>query len=179
LNGSVPWPEFLQTPPVSVSDEGLKGLGRRYVRSKSGQFLEKNFTFEVILKVAAKDGISFVGLGEGRGAKPYNEPGASVFLKIHSMNLGEGWLQLNANQNRANNQTLGTLQPGTHRVIIRKQGEKVTFAIDVDNDGPSSDDVTHTYPKFKDIAPFLHEKNTFIFFGEGGTYQQVKLTIEK
>lgn len=177
LDGSMPWPEFLETPPVSVSKDGLKGLGRRYVRTKSGRFLEEDFTFEVILKVEEKDGISFVGLGEGRGGGAYREPANSVHFKIHSMSLGKGWLQL-ANPNGKASQSLGTIQPGTHRVIIHKQGQQVTFAIDCDNDGPSPDDFSYTYPKFREIAPYLHEKNTYLFFGDGGTFEKVRLSIE-
>jgi len=177
LNGDQPWPEFLETPPISVSKDGLVGLGRRYVRTKSGRFLERNFTFQVLLKMEKDDGIAFVGLGEGRGGGAYDEPEKSVHLKIHSRKLSNGWVQLD-NANKSARQSLGNVDAGTHRVIIRKRGEKVTFAIDVDNDGPTSDDLMYTYPKFREIAPFLHEKNAYLFFGDGGAYQSVKLTID-
>ena len=68
---------------------------------------------------------------------------------------------------------------GTHRVSIVKDGDAVTFSIDVDNDGPSDDDLEITIPDLKEHAKTLNEKNTYLFFGGSGTFKSVSLTKSK
>ena len=178
LNGSTPWPSYLETPPVGAARQGLRGLGRRYVRTGSGRFLTEDFTFEVVFSIGRDDSIAFIGLGEGRGSGSYSEPGGSVNFRIHSPSQGRGEVVL-SKAGPFGGQGVGRIpDAGTHRATISKRGNAVTFAIDVDNDGPSADDLEQTVPNIRDFAPFMHEKNVHLFFGGGGTFQQVRLLAD-
>jgi hypothetical protein len=49
--------------------------------------------------------------------------------------------------------------------------------LDVDNDGPSDDDLETTISDIKTFGSYLHKKNTFIFFGGGGTYHRLRIGV--
>jgi hypothetical protein len=66
---------------------------------------------------------------------------------------------------------------GTHLVRIVKVGSSVTFSVDVDTDGPSPDDIVHELPDIREYAPFLHEKNTSLFFGGAAVFRRVSVTF--
>ena len=76
------------------------------------------------------------------------------------------------------NATRRLRKPGPHRVVIEKKGNSVTFAVGVGNDGKSDDDFQKTIPDLRAFAPFLNNRNTFLFFGGGGTYQRIRY-VEK
>ena len=52
----------------------------------------------------------------------------------------------------------------------------MTIAIDVDNDGKSDDDIERSFPDIKALGPFLNKKNTYLFFGGGGTFSKFRIT---
>jgi hypothetical protein len=66
---------------------------------------------------------------------------------------------------------------GTNLVSITKEGDKVTFAIDIDNDGPSPPDMEPVISNIREYAPFLNSKNTYLFFGAGGTFSETSLVV--
>ena len=166
FGGRSPWPAFLEGSPNAVSKGGLFSSGD--VRTKSGGYLNKDFTFEVIFPLRNGDPIVIIGIGESRNK-------ASVFLRIHHEYLKSGVGLAKDGQTRGNQRVGGDLPTGTHRAIITKEGNQVTFAIDVDNDGPTDDDMELTVPDIKTFQPKLHSKNTHLFFGHG-TFQEVRLS---
>ena len=154
--------------------DGITRIGRNYIRTRDGRFLTKDFVYEVRFTLRKDEGIAFIGMGEGRGTGGNREPGNSVHLRIHSVGRFGGDVGI-ASQGNPNARFGKFTAPGTHRVRIVKQGVSVTFTLDVDDDGPSDDDMTRTFPDIRKVAPFLHGKNAFLFFGGDGTFSEVRL----
>jgi hypothetical protein len=152
-------------------DGGIVFSDRTLVLTRAGTYLTKDFTFEVLLEMRAGDKIAFIGFGEGEPGVAYDEPGNAVNLRFHSPdNSGEILLAHNGN----NTQLLGPINyPGTHRVQIVKEGNAVTFTVDVNNDGPTDDDLTATITDITVYAPFLNSRNTYLFFGGSGRFLEV------
>src|SRR5262249_13614687 len=146
------------------------------VLSRKGDFLNKDFRFEIVFTIKKGDKITFVGIGEADPNSTYREPKNSVYLRFHPPDMGGGEVDL-SNAPSQNLVQIGKVtRYGTHRVMIEKKGEALTFTIDPDNDGPSDDDIQKTIPSLKEVGPFLNSKNTFIFFGAGGTtFKQLRL----
>ncbi|MEI8381395.1 MAG: c-type cytochrome domain-containing protein [Planctomycetota bacterium] len=179
LGGKNKFPALFQlNKAVSSAKNGMTISGRNYVVTKKGDYLSKDFKFELVytLNSASAKEIMFVGLGEADRNTAYNESKNSVFLKIHPPNVDGGAIAL-ANSPASNLAGVGAIsKEGTHRVTIEKVGEVVTFAIDVDNDGASDDDIEKIIPDIKAIGSFLHNKNTYIFFGGGGTFTRFRFS---
>jgi tRNA A-37 threonylcarbamoyl transferase component Bud32 len=176
LGGRNELPAHLQGGDHVLADkDGLRTNGRTYVLTKDSDYLKKDFTFEIVFtQKADKEGTAFIGIGTGSNQSAYNEPVESVYLGIPPPNINNGAVGLS----KGPGQTVypGRIhRAGTHRVIIEKKGNVVTFTLDVGNDGPSDDDVERTIPDIKAYAPFLNGSNTHIFFGGGGTYEKMRL----
>ncbi|MBC8288917.1 MAG: hypothetical protein H8E37_01240 [Planctomycetes bacterium] len=168
-----------QSVPYTKTEEGITKIGRHYIRTRSGQFLTRDFVYEVRFTLNTNDGIAFIGMGQGGRAGAYKEPGNSVHLRIHSTGRYRGEVGITSADDKSRkliNDKFGKLaEPGTHRVRITKRGNAVTFTLDVDDDGPSDDDMTKSFPDIHKAAPFLHSKNSFLFFGGDGTFSEVRL----
>ncbi len=79
---------------------------------------------------------------------------------------------------RGSEQSLGRLtKAGTHRITIEKRGNAVTFTADIDNDGNTDDDLEITIPNLREYAPFLHSKNSRLFFCGNAHFTHVSLDI--
>ena len=63
-----------------------------------------------------------------------------------------------------------------HLFRIIKRGTAVTLQVDADNDGETADDGEFTLPDIKDALPKLNDKNSNLFFGGGGLYQNISLS---
>jgi len=180
LGGKNPYPDFFQTQDQVVSEKDGWSLkeGRHYVMTKKGDYLSKDFTLELVytLNKADAKGIVYVGFGEADRNTVYHEPKSSVYMAIHPPNVDQGSIRL-CNTPASTLHGMGKIsKEGTHRVIIEKKGDVLTVAIDVDNDGKSDDDIEKTFPDIKTLAPFLHKKNTYLFFGGGGKFTKVRIT---
>ncbi|MBW3598859.1 MAG: hypothetical protein KY475_16490 [Planctomycetes bacterium] len=178
LGGRNRLPSFLEPPRAAViSDKnGLRLPGSTYVRTRLGNYMTKDFVFEVVYKSSEHDGVLFFGFGEGLPEPGFGEPTASIKLKIHPPNAQhKGVVRISRGGDGGGNAVGEVRKTGVHRVTIAKQGDSLTFSIDVDNDGPTSDDVERTLPDFKSYAPYLHEKNTHLYFGGAGAFTQVGL----
>ena len=169
------WPSFLRRPRQPIGKGGLHKLGDDYVYSRDSGFLLKDFRFEVLLTLNKDEGIALVGIGQGRGDGTQREAMNSVYFRIHAVGIHRGETQVARTGDRG--EVVGRLPgEGTHLVSVTKRGDKVTFAIDVDNDGPSPPDIEKVIPDIHEYAPFLTSKNTYIFFGGGGTFTEAGLT---
>ena len=179
LGGKNAYPGFLLPSEQVVSDkDGWSMKGRNYVTTKKGDYLTKDFTFELVytLNNSNDKGIMYVGFGEADGNTTYNEPKNSVFMAIHPPNVDKGAIRLSNTPTTTLHGLGGIRKEGTHRVIIEKKGDVVTIGIDVDNDGKSDDDIERSFPDVKAVGPFLHKKNTYLFFGGGGTYKKIRIS---
>ncbi len=176
------WPPYLErrSGTYTVVKGGVQSKGRGCIRTKSGEFLDKDFIFDVVFEGAEGHGIAFFGLGEASTGRAYGEPGGSVNLRIHSPGKKyKGAVSL-TKSGPFGGKGMGHIpRAGTHRARIHKKGPTVTFSIDVDNDGATADDFSKEIPDIKAFAPFLNEKNFHLFFGGGSkvTYKEVRLVL--
>lgn len=177
LGGKNRLPSYLLPSDAAVAiEDGLRFNSRKYILTKTGDYLNKDFRFELVFSVRASgDALIFIGMGAANHNTAYSEPGTSVYLRIHPPNIADGGIGL------ANVPVRGVgfgyiRRAGTHRAIIEKRGNRVSFAVDVDNDGPSADDCEKVIPDIKAFAPFLTDKNTHLFFGGGATFKRIGLT---
>jgi hypothetical protein len=169
-------PPFLRTKASYKrhKDGGVVFTDRTLIFSREGTYLNKDFTFEILIALAEGDQIAFVGVGQGEPSVGAGEPGQAINLRFHAPDLSNGEVMLAKNGNVING--LGSApRPGTHLVRIVKEDASVTFSIDVDNDGPTDDDMETTISDIKEAAPFLNSKNMFVFFGGSGRFLEVSL----
>lgn len=170
------WPSYLDPPGrARVSRDGLRIPDRSLIRSTDGTWLSQDFTFEVVFSLSGDDHVGFIGIGEGRSRRAGDEPVDSVNFRLHRPDLSNGDVGLSK---AIGSQLLAGRLPttGPHRAIISKSGDTVTFAIDVDDDGPTPDDIEQIILNINDFAPFLTTKNTHLFFGGSGTYLKLRLS---
>ncbi len=180
LGGKNPYPDFFQAQERVVSDKDGWSLkeGRHYVVTKKGDYLSKDFTFELIytLNKADAKGIVYIGFGEADRNTVYNEPKDSLYLAIHPPNVDKGAIRL-SNSPASTLHALGKIsKEGTHRFVLEKKGDVITIGIDIDNDGKSDDDIEKTFPDIKSVAPFLNKKNGYLFFGGGGKFTKIRIS---
>jgi hypothetical protein len=181
LDDGRPLPGTWQPSPAMTLDrDGLRLNGRHYVRTKAGDFLTRDFRFEVVFAVkAAEENLGFIGLGKADRDAPFNEPGGSLYLRIHPPGIENGWVGL-ANGSVRGNIVIGNiLRAGTYRAGIEKKGDAVTFRIDGSNDSGATTTFAKTIPDVRSFAPYLGEQSTHLFFGGANTYQQIRLSARK
>lgn len=178
LGGRNKFPALLQgSKEVQSEKKGLTIRRRNYVLTKKGDYLTQDFRFEIVftLPEGNANDIMYIGLGEADRNTAYNEPKNSVYMTIQPPNMENGRVNV-SNKTGGGVSDIGKVSHvGTHRAIIEKIGDVVTFMVDVDNDGESDDDIEHTIPDIKAFGPYLHKKNTYLFFGGGGVYQKLRL----
>jgi serine/threonine protein kinase len=174
-----PFPPFFQANGSLLAGKDGARANRSYILSKSGEYLTKDFTLEITFHFEKeKDGIAFIGLGAVDPGGAYNEPVNTVHLRMHPPYFGSGEIGLTKHP-ATSGVGLGKFRSlGPHRIVIEKQGKSVTFGVDVNNTGKIEDEYQKTIPDIRAFAPFLNGKNTFLFFGAGGTYENVRL-VEK
>lgn len=163
------WPSFLE-PNGSLTRDGISGKGT-IVHTRKGDYLDKNFRLELVFTLPTDGHIMVVGFGEGRRD-------TAVKLRIHSPGnfLGDVGFGKPGVKERPLESGKRITSEGPHRLSITKIGDELTFEIDHDNDGPSPDDIERTVPNVREYAPFLHNKNSYIYFRNGGIYKQVRMT---
>ncbi len=167
-------PDFIRTDTryVSEVDGGLRILGGGPIKSLEKDFVDRDFTFELLVRFERTDTIAYIGLGQG---KQHRSDGFedSIFLRLHPPDLRGG-----ADVQNWHGGSIpvkgNVVSRGDHLMRIIKHGSTVTFQIDPENDGPTNN-FSVTIPDIKEFSPFLNSKNSYLFFGGGGTYLSAKL----
>ena len=152
---------------------------RRYLRTTGTNYNEADFRFELTFTTTLfpEVSINYIGLGRAdRGpsgaSNPYNKPYDSLFFRIHGPGtVGGGVTVANSLAHGSNIANLGAITtPGTHRALIEKVGNEITFAIDAHYNGTFASDLSHTFTDFAAITPFLDNTNSRLFFGTAQDY---------
>ncbi len=86
----IPFDKFTLTPDGLLRAHSASGRAngndRPVVRTRSDQYLSRDFVFEVDVTIPSDvEEIVFVGFGEGVSTAPYNEPGGAFGFRIHAM----------------------------------------------------------------------------------------------
>ena len=148
------------------------------IQTRSRDFLDRNFVFDVLLTFEKEDRIAYIGLGAGRADRSYNGLTDSVYLRFHAPTLGDGQVDIQNWRFGYTNVGGKVPNPGINRVRIVKEGNAVSFHVDPENDGPTDDDLELTIPDIREFSPFLNSKNTNLFLAGSGTFLATRLVIE-
>ncbi|MCO8121252.1 FlgO family outer membrane protein [Stieleria sp. TO1_6] len=188
LGHSIRLPHFLTTSSryARTSNEGIRIQGfdefandkQGAIRTKDADFVGKDFEFEVTFDFGPTDWHASIGIGFGLADRSYNGLKDCVYLHITPTRKQTGHVAglVELNRFRLGSEEIGeVVGPGPHAVRIIKQGDAVTFVVDPGGDGPTDDDIHTTISNLRDFAPFLHSKNSPLFFGGGGEYLSVSL----
>lgn len=86
----IPFAKYMLTPEGLLraqSNAGRSnGVDRPVVRTRSDQYLSRDFVFEVDIAIPPDvEDIVFVGFGEGASTTPFNEPGGAFGFRIHHL----------------------------------------------------------------------------------------------
>ena len=169
-------PPFIETSAryQQTPDGGIRILAGGPMSSSERDFLNRDFSMDVLMKFEREDAPALIGIGAGRDIGDRNNPTDTVYLAMPapqrdataSIRGGSG----------AQGQMQGKVSgEGLVRVRVSKLAQKLTFAIDPEDDGPSEDDVTVVIPNLKEFAPDLNSKNSRLFFGGGPTFLEASL----
>jgi hypothetical protein len=177
FGGRAGLPGFLQPSAGAFNTkEGLRCRNNNIlVHSRAAGFLSKNFTVDLVYSFENDNAnkIMLFGIGDPAGNAPNG-----AFFRIHGPEIGEGEILLTTPKGTA--AVMGRIKTkGTHLARIEKKDDVVTFAVCMNYEGKFSADFTHTVTSLKEFVPTMTEKTTRVFFGYGGTFKQVRLTIVK
>jgi S1-C subfamily serine protease len=165
LGGSNRLPSFLEPSANTYSEgKGLQVKPGTGIRTKEGNWLEQDFTLDIVYSYTSVGGLDIIGFGEG-----VNQRNA-VIINLHTPSLVDGEVIIVPHDIK------GTIvskisSKGPHCLRIEKAGERITFSICVDYKGTFSADITHSVTDIKTIAPFLNAKNTYLSFARSGNFQ--------
>jgi VCBS repeat-containing protein len=148
---------------------------RQYVRTVAGDYLGKDFTYEISFTTSFWPNINndlprqsmIIGLGSAEIQQGFglHEPVNSMFLRIGTPSTDGGAITL-SNGPLTSVATLGAISAnGLHRVRIEKVGNQATFSVDAFYDGSFQADYTYVVTDLAAVAPFLTGENTRLFFG--------------
>lgn len=168
-------------PPYFTQQRGLKFqnnalvLDDKNIRTVRSDYLNVDFTFDVIYRIdPAQHEPMLVGMGEnGReGAWIIN----SVAAKLHGA-VHDGILQLEIGKGGGGEVGKAGKGAGTLMFRMQKSGKVVTVALCPDYKGHFEPTLTRTIPDLTSAAPFLTEKNSFLFLSGKGIVEKVRLVV--
>jgi hypothetical protein len=182
LGGRNPLPGFLQpTAAAFNTKDGLQCRETSLVVTRDANFLSKDFTLDLVYTLDhttdSKVKIMLFGIGEPVGSGPRKDPNG-LYLRLHPLDLGDGDLALTGPKGGLPG--LGQVKnKGTHLVRMEKKGDVVTFEVCMNYDGKFNADFSKSVTSLKEVVPGLTDKTTRLFFGHGGTFKQIRLTVAK
>ena len=164
---------------------------RGYIRTTATNFNTVDFTLMVTYTISTTgkggDPVAFIGLGSGSpDGSYYDEPLSAVYLRSFPNDFGDGNTQMSLNDGAGNVTELTPfgsdfgIGTGTHRALLTKVGDTLTFSIDAhSSSGTFVADYSTTLSLAGD-APFLDATNSRLFIGTqdpGTTFQSMSITV--
>lgn len=166
-----------------MTKAGLEIEPNAILRSKTGDYLTRNFHFEIVFTFPqtssrnVMDQMVHVGIGDD--SQKNQTPGVCVGLIVRPGSVNDGRTTLlseNGGQGAGKEDLVGFVRrAGPHRILIDKIGPAITFRLDMDNDGPSVDDLETTIPDLAEFAPRLNAKNSFLYVAGGAAFNNPRL----
>jgi hypothetical protein len=168
-------PEFLTTGEHwDLHPRGGIFLQRRsFIRSKNGDFLNRDFTCDFWFTTETTGTNIFIGLGDGRGRPTDLVPANSLALCISSPDANEGAVGFLRPDGQID--TIGQLSSaGDYVARIERAGNVLSMSIgDEDADGTFNAKFSTTLSDTTVMAPFITNHNAHIFFG-GGRFWKIR-----
>lgn len=182
-------PKFLSTTSAlkRTSDEGVRFQGDD-TRGESGggviltrqrDFVDHDFTFEVLVSFEQEDTIAYIGIGPGQSATSRSRIDDSVYVRFHSPAFGKG--EVNVLHPQTGERTIfgHVPQKGQHLVRIIKEGDALSLVVDPENDGPTDDDLELVIPDINEYCPKLNSKNSYLFISGSATFHGTRLQVSR
>ncbi len=161
-------PMLTTNAQYSVDKDGIH-LGESFIRTKKGDFLHRDFVFDLWFTTANHSTIALIGFGKGDGGDD------AVFFRVHPPDLIGGGVMVAASGQSMKG--IGHLsEPGEYIARIEKQGNSITMSIGEEKDGKFEASVSSTIPDIHEFAPYLNDKNMHLFFGHGFAFRQVRFS---
>lgn len=170
---------FQRTPENGVRIRGFSkhnDFEAGIIRTRSRDFIRRNFVFDVLVTFGPGDGVTHIGIGLGGKDGSANRRADSVFVRFHSPDHGDGAVTQLGWEKR--DVSIGNVhQPGVHLLRMIKDGDSLAFQVDPENDGPTNDDFETVIPDLEGYAPYLNGKNSPLFIGGTGTIVATRLRL--
>ncbi|MCX6937562.1 MAG: hypothetical protein NTU80_06635 [Verrucomicrobia bacterium] len=152
-------------------------VARSYIRTVATNFNTVDFSFAATYTVSANSGgagIAFFGIGQGApDAGFYEEPLISGYMRSFPNNFDSGSSKISINSSSGNvdesRPSFGNPGSGTHRALITKTGDTITFAIDANSSGGTFVADFSTTLSLSANLSFLNATNSRLFLGAGGS----------
>jgi len=145
-----------------------------YIRTTASDFNLINFSLLVTYTVTdgfGSGGMAIIGLGRGApDDNYYTEPLQAVYVRSFPNDFGDGFVQPSINSATGQVSELATFGepgPGTHRLLLTKSGDVITFTLSNSATGTFTADYTTTFSLAADL-PFLDATNSRLFVGSEG-----------
>jgi hypothetical protein len=147
-------------------------------RTRSAEYLDKDFTLDLVVHFAPGDRPALmIGMGEnGRDSGNWilnsvcatvSGPGAdgNLYTTFHNFYGAPMWGRI------------GPDHPGPNLIRMQRRGDTLMFAVCVDYKGTFDPDFVTIMPSLRYQAPYLTRKNGYLFFGDHGVIEKLRLIV--
>lgn len=166
-----------------IGKDGLEIKPGGIIRTKLADYIKHDFVFEVVYTFPKTNPLQpneqniHIGIGDDSVEDGHPKKCVSLVIRPITSN-GDGPISLLKTGDNVRESHFGNLRKlGPHKIKIEKSGAALTFRIDVDNDGDSVDDMELTIPDVYQYAPFLNDKNSFLFVGGGAFFTKGRVSV--
>lgn len=183
LGGSSGLPSYLEADPAMLAD--ANGLRGGEIRTALGDFLNKDFTFDLLYQFEGEQDQSIFLIGIGENAWEGNWLKRTVASRVHGPGHDGVAMVSIADQPESTLVKTGRDQ-GPHMFRLSKRGDALTMSICAGYQGKFEATSSRTIPNIRSVAPFLTAKNSSLFIAAGQpgggrpgncTFQAVRLVV--
>jgi serine/threonine protein kinase len=179
-SGELP-PYLVGVDAVVAGPDGLQIKAERFVRTKDGDLLTRDFVFDTVFAVSPDHSIMVAGLGEVVGWNSRR----GVQLRLHrppnpggksDIDLCSGYVAFS----RAGTpeKSMGSLTHfGKYLLRFEKQGKALTISVHAEEKGHFTEIMKRSIPDLKSFDPSLNEHNAFLYLGNSFKLKQVRLKV--
>lgn len=169
-------PVFFQPQRDLKFEGGGLALDGNVVRTRAADFLNKDFTFDLVYRVPTDgpDDNLFIGIGDDKVERGRFDGAAGVHLYGARH---EGLVRIRMGR-ISETDFVRPGGAGPHLVRLRKVGNTLTVLVSPRFDGKFEPGPSTTVPDLKGAGPFLSEKNAPLFIHGKGIVEQVRLVME-
>ena len=171
-------PYFDGQTGVGIGKDGLEFNGH-ILRTTAGDFINKDFTLDVVYRFGFdQKSPLFIGLGEN-GRDSGNWILNSICSRVHGpLSDGVATVTFHSFFQEPVFAKLGKDHPGPNLFRLEKRGNALLMGICADYKGRYEPDFVTVIPSLKWQTPYLNDKNSYLFVGDGSTVEQMRLIVD-
>lgn len=173
---------FVATEPYEKVHGGIRM--DTFIATRSADFLDKDFTFDVWFTPDRGNGAESVLIGIGSGNPEGRDP-ACISLEIKPPS--DRGSQITINTAQWEGRQIGVQhEEGTHIARMQKRGNQVEFFVGVEVEGKFTPDASGAVADIRLLKPQFNNRNTHLYFGHRDsrghddgkvTFNKVRLSI--